>query len=237
VPVEYARKALVLGRLNVFYAFHLIIAGNKDGGVRTLEAGLRFSHDVGNGGSFFATLIADGLLVSHLRAIGDAVHLEADPLRGPLSAAQRARLQAAVARLDEGLDWRKAAKVELEGLRDQYASDPLASTALTRIISLYVAVLDDPSKLPALEEAIHSAPQQLADLIPNAKRILEAKQDLNNRLLRTRLLLTTAVVPAYRYPRALGVQSRHTSRSCLIVSGLENPGSAVCPHCSNLPAL
>ena len=88
VPVEYARKALALGRLNVLYAFHLFIAGDKDGGVRTLAAGLRFSHDVGNGGSFFATLIADGLLVSHLTAIGDAVHLEADPLRGPLSAAQ-----------------------------------------------------------------------------------------------------------------------------------------------------
>jgi len=64
VPVEYARKALVLGRLNVLYAFHLFIAGNKDGGVRTFAAGLRFSHDVGNGGSLFATLIAKDLLVN-----------------------------------------------------------------------------------------------------------------------------------------------------------------------------
>jgi len=189
VPVEYARKALVLGRLNVLYAFHLFIAGNKDGGIRALAAGLRFSHDVGNGGSFFATLIADGLLVNHLRAIADAVHLEADPLRGPLSAAQRARLQEAVARLGDGLDWRNAAKVELEGLRGQYAGDSVASTALTRIISSYVVVLDDPSKLPALDEAIHSAPQQIAVLIPNARRILETKQDLNTRLLQTRSLL------------------------------------------------
>src|SRR5947207_1145312 len=68
VPVEYARKALVLGRLNVLYAFHLFMAGNKDGGVRTLAAGLRFSHDVGNGGSLFATLIAKDLLVTHFRA-------------------------------------------------------------------------------------------------------------------------------------------------------------------------
>src|SRR5256885_11297175 len=67
VPVDYARKALVLGRLNVLYAFHLFIAGNKDGGVRTLAAGLRFSHDVGNGGSLFATLMAKDLLVNHLR--------------------------------------------------------------------------------------------------------------------------------------------------------------------------
>src|SRR6267143_7132122 len=58
VPVEYARKALVLGRLNVLYAFHLFIAGNKDGGVRTLAAGLRPSHEVGNGGPLFATLMA-----------------------------------------------------------------------------------------------------------------------------------------------------------------------------------
>jgi hypothetical protein len=181
--VDYVRKALVLGRLNVLYAFHLFIAGNKDGGVRTLAAGLRFSHDVGNGGSLFATLMAKDLLVNHLRAVADVLHLE------QLSTAQRARLQEAVRRLGEGLDWRTAAKLDLEGLRGQYAGDSVTSTALTRIISSYVAVLDNQSKLPALDEAIHSAPQQLANLIPNAKRVLEQKQDLNNRLLQTRSLL------------------------------------------------
>ena len=183
VPVEYARKALVLGRLNVLYAFHLFIAGNKDGGVRTLAAGLRFSHDVGNGGSLFATLIAKDLLVNHLRAVADVLHLE------QLSAAQRAQLQEAVRRLGEGLDWRTAAKLDLEGLRSHYAGDAVTSTALTRIISSYVAVLEDQSKLPTLDAAIRSAPQQLANLIPNAKRVLEQKQDLNNRLLQTRSLL------------------------------------------------
>jgi hypothetical protein len=183
VPVEYARKALVLGRLNVLYAFHLFIAGNKDGGVRTLAAGLRFSHDVGNGGSLFATLIAKDLLVNHLRAVADVLHLE------QLSVAQRARLQEAVRRLGKGLDWRTAAKLDLEGLRGHYAGDSVTSTALTRIISSYTAVLDDQSKLPILDEAIHSAPQQLANLIPNAKRLLEQKEDLNNRLLQTRSLL------------------------------------------------
>ena len=183
VPVEYARKALVLGRLNVLYAFHLFIAGNKDGGVRSFAAGLRFSHDVGNGGSLFATLIAKDLLVNHLRAVADVLHLE------QLSAAQRAQLQEAVRRLGEGLDWRTAAKLDLEGLRSHYAGDLATSTALTRIISSYVAVFEDQSKLPALNEAIHSAPQQLANLIPNAKRVLEQKQDLNNRLLQTRSLL------------------------------------------------
>src|SRR2546429_253370 len=164
VPVEYARKALVLGRLNVLYAFHLFIAGDKDGGVRTLAAGLRFSHDVANGGSLFATLIAKDLLVNHLRAIAGALHLE------QLSAAQRARLHAAVMALGQGLDWRTAAKLDLEGLRSHYARDPITSTALTRIISSYVAVLEDQSKLPTLDEAMHSAPQQPANLIPNAKR-------------------------------------------------------------------
>jgi hypothetical protein len=183
VPVEYARKALVLGRLNVLYAFHLFIAGNKEGGVRTFAAGLRFSHDVGNGGSLFATLIAKDLLVNHLRAVADVLRLE------QLSAAQRAQLQGAVRRLGEGLDWRTAAKLDLEGLRSHYAGDAVTSTALTRIISSYVAVLEDQSKLPTLDEAIHSAPQQLANLIPNAKRVLQQKQDLNNRLLQTRSLL------------------------------------------------
>src|SRR6202051_115748 len=32
-PVEYARKSLELGRLNVLYAFHLSFTGDKDGSV------------------------------------------------------------------------------------------------------------------------------------------------------------------------------------------------------------
>jgi hypothetical protein len=88
-----------------------------------------------------------------------------------------------------GFDWRTAAKLDLEGLRGRYATDAVTSTALTRIISLYVAVLDDPSKLPILNEAIHSAPQQLADLIPNATRVWQQKQELKNRLLQTRSLV------------------------------------------------
>ena len=183
VPVEYARKALVLGRLNVLFAFHLFIAGDKDGGVRTLAAGLRFSHDVGNGGSLFVTLIAKDLLVNHLRAVAGALHLE------QLSAAQRSRLQEAITRLGGGLDWRRAAKLDLEGLRNHYGRDSVTSTALTRIISSYLAALDDQSKLPTLDEAIRSAPQELANLIPNAKRVLEQKQDLSKTLLETRSLL------------------------------------------------
>jgi hypothetical protein len=183
VPVDYARKALVLGRLNVLYAFHLFIVGNKDGGVRALIAGLRFSHDVGNGGSLFATLIAKDLLTNHLRAVADALHLE------QLTAAQRSRLQGAVARLGEGLDWPTAAKRDLEALRGDYTRDSQTSAALTRIISAYLAVLNDQSKLPMLNEAMDSAPPQLANVIPNAKRVMEQKRDLNSRLLQTRALL------------------------------------------------
>jgi hypothetical protein len=183
VPVDYARKALVLGRLNVLYAFHLLKTGNKDGAVRALAAGLRFSHDVGNGGSLFATLIAKDLLMSHLRAVADALRLE------QLSPGQRLQLQKAVARVAEGLDWPAAAKRDLEALRGDYAGNPQKSAALTRIILSYAAALNDESKLRALNQAVQGAPQELANVIPNAKRVLEQKQDLNNTLLQTRALL------------------------------------------------
>lgn len=183
VPVDYARKALVLGRLNVLYAFHLLKTDNKDGAVSALAAGLRFSHDVGNGGSLFATLIAKDLLVNHLRAITGAIHLE------QLSSYQRSQLQAAVIQVGEGLDWPTAAKRDLEALRGDYAGNSKTAAALTRIISSYVAALNDASNLPALDLAVQGAPQELANVIPNAKRVLEQKQDLNTTLLRTRALL------------------------------------------------
>ena len=183
MPVDYARRALVLGRLNVLYAFHLLKTGDKDGAVRVLAAGLRFSHDVGNGGSLFATLIAKDLLVNHLRAVTGAIHLE------QLSASQRSQLQTAVARVGEGLDWPMAAKLDLEALRGDYAGNSQTSAALTRIISSYVTALNDESKLPALDHAVQDAPHELANVIPNAKRVLEQKQDLNNTLKQTRAQL------------------------------------------------
>jgi hypothetical protein len=183
VPVDYARKALVLGRLNVLYAFHLLKTGNKDGAVRALSAGLRFSHDVGNGGSLFATLIAKDLLVNHLRAVTGAIRLE------QLSPNQRSQLQAAVIRIGEGLDWSRAAKRDLEALRGDYAGNSQTTAVLTRIISSYVAALNDESKLAVLNQAVEGAPQELANVIPNAKRVLEQEQDLNNTLQQTRAQL------------------------------------------------
>jgi hypothetical protein len=183
VPVDYARKALVLGRLNVLYAIHLYHTGNKDEAVRALAVGLRFSHDVGSGGSLFATLIAKDLLVTHLMAVNAALRM------GQLSAPQRSRLQNAVIELGDGVDWSAAAKRDLESLREHYATDAVSSPVLTRIISSYVAVLNNPSQMSMLTDVIHSAPQQLTDLIPNATRVLEQKRDLSNRLLQTRSLL------------------------------------------------
>jgi hypothetical protein len=184
VPVDYARKALALGRLNVLYAFHLSIAGDKDGAVNAIAAGLRFSQDVANGGSLFATLAAKSLLITHLRAIAFVLHTE------QLSAAQRSVLQKAIAQLGpDALDWPSAAKRDLESLRGRYSSDPQGSAALTRIISSYVATLNDPSNMPAMKEVIAGAPQSLADLIPNPQRVLEEKQNLSNQLLQTRALL------------------------------------------------
>jgi hypothetical protein len=183
MPVNYARKALVLGRLNVLYAFHLFKTGDKDGAVRALAAGLRFSRDVANGGSLFATLVAKDLLGSHLRAVAGALHVE------QLSISQHSRLQAAVAQLDDGLDWPNAVKRDLEALCAEYAANSQASTALTRIISAYVAALKDESKLSVLNQVVRGAPREVASVIPNAKRVLEEKQDLNNTLLQTRSLL------------------------------------------------
>ena len=51
LPVDYARKALLLGRLNILYAMQLYHSGDPDGTIGALAAGLRFSHDVADGGS------------------------------------------------------------------------------------------------------------------------------------------------------------------------------------------
>lgn len=183
VPVDYARKALVLGRLNILYVMNLYHSGDKDGAVRELAAGLRFSHDVANGGSLFAALVAKDLLVTHLIATADGLRM------GQLSTTQRSELQNAVAALGDGLDWSSAAKRDLEALRTHYAADPQSSAALDRIVGSYGAFLKDQSKLPMLTDAISSAPPDLANVIPNPKRVLEQKQDLAEKLSQARALL------------------------------------------------
>jgi len=189
VPVDYARKALALGRLNVLYVMNLYHSGDKDGAIDALAAGVRFSHDVGNGGSFFATLVAKELLVTHLMAVSDGMRM------GQLSASQKARLQSAVASLGDGLDWGEAAKRDLAALGSNYSKDPQASAAVGQIASSYAVFLNDESKLPALTDAINHAPADIARLIPNPTRVLEQKQELTKRLQEARALLQGQAQP------------------------------------------
>ncbi len=183
VPMEYVRRALVLGRLNVLDAFHLLKTGNRDAAVDRLAAGLKFSRDVGNGGSLFAALVAKDLLVSHLKAISGAVQ------SGQVSTAQRTRLQVAIGRLGKGVDWQMAMKRDLESLRSISARTPQASAALTRIISAYSAAMNDESMLPVVNKAIAASPQDLAHVIPIPERVLEQKKQLNDALQQVRSLL------------------------------------------------
>lgn len=181
-PVEYVRKSLTLGRLNVLYAFHLLINGDKDGAVRTLAAGFRFSHDVANGGTLFATLAAKNLLTIHIKAMTGALHL------GQLSTAQKSVLQKALSQLSqEGLDWQSAVKREFEvplpGL------DAKASSALAQISTAFQNVVNNPSALPGLQQVIASAPQPVRELVPNPQRLLDAKQDLADQLRQIRAAL------------------------------------------------
>jgi hypothetical protein len=183
IPVGYVWKARALGSLNILYVSHLLINGDKDTAVRALAAGIRFSRDVANGGSLVSALVAKHLLSAHLSAM--AAILQA----GGLSTAQRLTLQKAALQLGPvGLDWQSAARRDLESLRGHFPGDAGASAALTSIISAYVGALRDPSKLPALKDTIYKAPQPLADLIPNPKRVLEQKQELADKLHQTRSL-------------------------------------------------
>ena len=183
IPVDYARKALALGRLNILYAMHLYHSGKKDEAISALAAGLRFSQDLGKGGSLFATLAAKDLLVTHLNAVNDALRM------GQLSISERSRLQKAVTMLGDGLDWPGAAEKDLEALEVHYSADSRVSVSLRSIVLSYTAFLNDQSHLPSLMDAINHAPPELAQLIPNPKRVEEQKQELSDKLQQTRKLL------------------------------------------------
>lgn len=192
-PVDYVRKALELGRLNVLYAFHLLIHGDRDGAVRVLAAGVPFSRDVAHGGTLFATVTADNLLSSDLRAIAGVVHL-AQP---ELSPEQKSVLKRALAQLaPDGLDWQSAVKREFAVMRmpvhtPEGASelDPAALAALGEIAPAYIAVLGNPALLPQLQDKIANAPRPLPDMIPNPGRVLEAKQSLSASIAQLNALL------------------------------------------------
>src|SRR5689334_11208185 len=181
-PVDYVRKALTLGRLNVLYAFHLLQNGDKDGAVRAIATGVRFSHDVANGGTLFATLVAKNLLATHIRAMAFTLHL------GNLSAAQKSELQQALSPFgQDGLDWESAVKREFEIPMPGLGAK--ASSALGQISTAYQNVVNNPSALSGLQQMIAGAPQQVRDLIPNPQRVLDEKQNLADQLRQMRSLL------------------------------------------------
>jgi hypothetical protein len=189
-PVEYVRKALELGRLNVLYSLRLGL-DDPEGAARAVAAGTRFSHDVANGGTLFAALVAKTLLAEHLRAMAFLVHL------ANLNAEQRTMLRNALAGIGpDGLDWRAAVERELGSFRAPFHTaegvqklDPQARAALGRITTLYVSALSNPSVLPELQKAIATAPLPLRDLIPNPRRVLQQKQDLTRELQKVRAML------------------------------------------------
>jgi len=190
-PVDYVRKALEMGRLNVLYVFHLLIVGDKDGAVRVLAAGVRFSHDVANGGTLFATVVAKDLLAAHLRAMEFGLHVTG------FSSAQKSALQKALTQLGpEGLDWQSAVKRELGIFRVPFRTpegvkelDSQASAVLAEVVATYVAALNNPTLLPGLQEKIAGAPRPLPEIIPNPKRVLEEKQNLTEKILQLHSLL------------------------------------------------
>jgi hypothetical protein len=182
-PVDYVRKALALGRLNILYAFHLAINGDLEGAIDTVAVGLRFSHDVANEGTLFATLAAKSLIVQHLAAVNLAS-------RHVFSAAQRELLRNALASYEpDGLDWRAAMQRELSVLSPSTLPrlDSRAWAALKRIAPVYVNVSENPATLADLE--IASAPESVQNILPSPKKVLEQKQDLVAKLAQTRKLV------------------------------------------------
>jgi hypothetical protein len=168
----------------------LLIAGDKDGTVHVLAAGVRFSHDVAGGGTLFATVAAKDLLASHLRSVAFGLHVAG------FSAVQKSALQKALAQLyPEGLDWQSAVRRELgifsvpfrtpEGVKELDSQ----SSALAEIVPTYTAALNNPALLPKLQEKIAGAPPPLRELIPNPQRVLREKQGLTDKLRQIRSLL------------------------------------------------
>lgn len=180
-PVDFVRKGLSLGRLNALYALHLAQSGDKNGAAQALAAGLRFSHDIANGGTLFASAVSTHLLFYHLRTITQALRVE------ELSAAQRSTLRQAIEQIGpEGFDWKSNVQRELGTLQ---GLDPQSSSALARIVPAYVGILDQPSTLPQLQHLIAGAPASLQKIIPNPERVVEGKRELTEKIRQTRALL------------------------------------------------
>ena len=177
-PIEYVPKALALGRINILFSMHQLQTGDRIGGIRTLSAGIRFSHDLATGGPLMAALAAKTLLVAHLRTVAFAAVEKA------LSPAENAMVSAALGRIGaEGVDWQAAIRREFELLSQSGSSAP------TELQEQYRRALQDAAQLPTLQRAIASLPKSVSSKIINPERVLDQKRELDEQLQSARLRL------------------------------------------------
>jgi hypothetical protein len=180
-PIDYVGRATALARLNVFYAFHLVGAGDKEGAVQALVAGLRFSRNIADGGPLIATLLAKDSLAKHLDAVAFVVRTQA------ISSQQRQALAKALVELGvDPLDWQSTINLEMAALK---VLPWPSSASAERVTQAYLNALGDPSGLPKLQGLIASLPKLIQGSIPNLGRVLKERQDLKEKLRETRSLL------------------------------------------------
>jgi hypothetical protein len=175
-PIEYVPKALALGRINILFSMHQLQTGDRIGGIRTLSAGIRFSHDLATGGPLMAALAGKTLLVAHLRMVAFAAVEKA------LSPAENAMVLAALGRIGtEGVDWQAAIRREFELISMSGFSVPV------ELQEQYRRTLQDAAQLPTLQRAIASLPKPVASKIINPERVLDQKRELDEQLQAARL--------------------------------------------------
>jgi hypothetical protein len=103
-PIPFTQmSARALGRLNTLYGIRLAAKGDTQKAVDTWLAGIQFSQHLAKGGSLLATLVANAVLSSDLRALTKAAQ------GGTPDTAQRRQIAAAIRALPEtGFDWGQA---------------------------------------------------------------------------------------------------------------------------------
>jgi hypothetical protein len=182
-PIEYVRKALTLGRLNVLHSYRLLKTGDKAGAVQAISAGLRFSADVAKDGTLLAALASKALLVAHLNAARFAAE------SAGLSNSQIGTLRQSIMLLgNQGIDWAGAINRELDILRTINAQ---FENSLSQIRQQYIEALRTPSTLRDLQQTVSRAPQTLSDLIPSPDRVVAQKQELDARIQESRASLNS----------------------------------------------
>lgn len=179
-PVDYVRKSVILGRLNVLSIFHFMINKDQDGAVNALVRGLRFSHDVANDGTLFSALVSENLLTSHLRTIDFIQHM------AQLTPSQKVILNKALDRLgNDGLDWNGTVTRELNIEKKAWYGPVQLST----VTQAYIQVLNDESTFSKFQELTAQLPENLRNTIPNPRKVAEHKQSLSEKLSQVRTSL------------------------------------------------